>query len=88
MKVRLRSFSVVSRIVLPRATPALLMRMVGFPSVERMEAAAEEMEDGEERSHLKKRTVGGAARRQYSTVQYSTHIGTMLALGNMSYPRT
>lgn len=41
------------------------MRMVGLPSVERTEAAAEEMEEGEERSHLKKRTVGGAVGCQY-----------------------
>lgn len=50
----------VSRIVLPRATPALLIRMVGLPRVERMEEAASLMEDGELRSHLKKRTEDGA----------------------------
>jgi hypothetical protein len=60
LKVRLMSFSVVSRIVLPRATPALLMRIVGLPSVERMDEAASAMAEGEERSHLKKRTDGGA----------------------------
>lgn len=61
LNVRLMSFSVVVRMVLPRATPALLMRMVVLPSVERICAAALEMEAGEERSHLKKRTEGGAA---------------------------
>jgi hypothetical protein len=60
LKVRLMSFSVVSRMVLPRATPALLMRIVGAPSVERMDEAASAMEEGEERSHLKKRTEAGA----------------------------
>ena len=54
------SFSVVSSIVLPRATPALLIRTVGFPREERMEDAALAMAEGEERSHLKKRTDGGA----------------------------
>jgi hypothetical protein len=47
------SFSVLSRIVRPRATPALLMRTVGFPSVERIWEAAEAIEEGEERSQLK-----------------------------------
>jgi hypothetical protein len=47
------SFSVDSSMVLPRATPALLMRTVGLPSVERMEEAADDMEDGEERSQWK-----------------------------------
>ena len=60
LKVRLMSFSVVSRMVLPRATPALLIRMVGLPNVERMEEAASAMAEGEERSHLKKRTEDGA----------------------------
>jgi hypothetical protein len=46
--------------VLPRATPALLIRTVGFPSVDRIEDAAEAMASGELRSHLKKRTEGGA----------------------------
>jgi hypothetical protein len=54
------SFSVDSRMVLPRATPALLIRTVGFPSVDRIEDAAEAMASGELRSHLKKRTEGGA----------------------------
>jgi hypothetical protein len=53
LKVRLRSFSVVSRMVLPRATPALLMRMVGLPSVLRMDEAASLMEEGELRSQWK-----------------------------------
>jgi hypothetical protein len=56
------SFSVLSRMVLPRATPALLMRTVGLPRVERIWEQAVEMEVGEERSHLKKRTEGGAGR--------------------------
>ena len=54
------SFSVVSRMVFPRATPALLMRTVGLPREERMDDAAVAMEVGEERSHLKKRTEDGA----------------------------
>lgn len=48
--------------VLPRATPALLIRMVGVPRVERMDEAEEEMDCGEERSQWKKRTVGGAGK--------------------------
>jgi hypothetical protein len=36
------------------------MRTVGFPSVERIEEAASAMASGELRSHLKKRTDGGA----------------------------
>jgi hypothetical protein len=48
--------------VLPRATPALLISTVGLPSVERMEDAAEAMEEGDERSQWKKRTEGGARR--------------------------
>jgi hypothetical protein len=47
------SFSVLSRMVLPRATPALLMRTVGLPSVDRICEAAEVMEAGEERSQWK-----------------------------------
>ena len=34
------SFSVESRMVLPRATPALLISTVGLPSVARIEDAA------------------------------------------------
>lgn len=60
LNVRLMSFSVLSRIVLPRATPALLIRTVGLPSVERICEQAEAMESGEERSQWKKRTEGGA----------------------------
>ena len=59
-KVRLRSRSVVSRMVLPRATPALLMRIVGLPMVVRIWEEAVVMEDGEERSQGKKWTLGGA----------------------------
>lgn len=55
------SRSVVSRIVLPRATPALLIRIVGLPRVARICEAASLIEEGEERSHLKKRTEEGAA---------------------------
>lgn len=58
------SFSVDSRIVLPRATPALLMRTVGLPSEERMDEAAEAMASGSVRSHLKKRTDDGAGKCQ------------------------
>jgi hypothetical protein len=47
------SFSVLSRMVLPRATPALLIRTVGLPSVERISDAAEAMESGEDRSQWK-----------------------------------
>lgn len=54
------SFSVESRMVLPRATPALLMRTVGLPREERMASAAEAIALGEDRSHLKKWTDGGA----------------------------
>lgn len=43
----------VSRIVLPRATPALLMRIVGFPRVLRICEAASEIDEGEERSQWK-----------------------------------
>ena len=50
----------VARMVLPRATPALLIRIVGWPRVERMDEAAEAIAEGEERSHLKRRTDGGA----------------------------
>lgn len=59
------SFSVVSRMLLPRATPALLIRTVGLPSVERTEDAADLIESGEERSQWKYRTEGGAGKRQY-----------------------
>jgi hypothetical protein len=45
---------------LPRATPALLISIVGLPRVERIEEATEAMAEGEEMSHLKKRTDGGA----------------------------
>lgn len=60
--VRLRSFSVVERMVLPRATPALLISTVGLPSWDLMAEAARAMEEGEERSQWKKWTVGGAGR--------------------------
>jgi hypothetical protein len=64
LKVRFISFSVESRIVFPRATPALLTRTVGLPRAERMDEAAEAMADGDVRSHLKNRTDDGAGRRQ------------------------
>jgi hypothetical protein len=47
------SFSVLSRIVRPLTTPALLMRTVGLPSVERTCEAAEEMDSVEDRSQWK-----------------------------------
>jgi hypothetical protein len=47
------SFSVESRIVFPRATPALLMSTVGLPSVERILDAADDIDAGEERSQWK-----------------------------------
>lgn len=47
------SFSVLSRMVRPRATPALLMRTVGLPSVERTLEAADAMDEGEDRSQWK-----------------------------------
>ena len=62
-KVRLRSRSVVSRMVLPRATPALLMRIVGLPREARIWLAAASMEAGEERSQWKKWTFEGAGGR-------------------------
>lgn len=46
--------------VLPRATPALLIRIVGLPSVDRICEAASLIEPGEERSQWKKRTEDGA----------------------------
>lgn len=64
--------------VLPRATPALLTRIVGAPSVARMDEAASAMADGEERSHLKKRTEGGAGRCQWGYI----------VEGQEVYPRT
>lgn len=48
--------------VFPRATPALLMRIVGLPRESRMAEAVEAMAEGEERSHLKKWTDGGAVK--------------------------
>ena len=62
LKVKFRSFSVVSRIVLPRATPALLIRIVGLPRALRICDAASLMDEGEVRSQWKKRTEGGAGR--------------------------
>ena len=62
LKVKFRSFSVVSRIVLPRATPALLIRVVGLPRVLRICDAATLMDEGEVRSQWKERTEGGAGR--------------------------
>lgn len=53
----------VSRIVLPRATPALLMRIVGLPREARIWLAAASMEVGEERSQWKKWTFEGAGAR-------------------------
>lgn len=46
--------------VLPRATPALLMRIVGLPREARIWLAAASMEAGEERSQWKKWTFEGA----------------------------
>jgi hypothetical protein len=54
------SFSVALMMFFPRAQPALLTRMVGSPRVERMAEAVEAMAVEEERSHLKRWTVGGA----------------------------
>jgi hypothetical protein len=62
------SFSVDSRMVLPRATPALLINTVGLPRVERMDEAAEVIAFGEVRSHLKKRTDDGAGKHQYKLI--------------------
>ena len=52
-KVNLVSLSVPSRMVFPRATPALLMRMVGLPHFFRMAAAAFAIWSVEVISHLK-----------------------------------
>jgi hypothetical protein len=53
LKVSLRSNSVVSRMVLPRAQPALLIRTVGAPKTERTEEAALVMDAVEARSQWK-----------------------------------
>jgi hypothetical protein len=50
--VKRMSFSVESRIDFPRATPALLTRMVGSPTSLRMREATDEMEEGTVMSHL------------------------------------
>jgi hypothetical protein len=68
------SFSVESKMVLPRATPALLIKTVGLPRVERMDEAAEAIASGEVRSHLKKRTDDGAGKRQYKLILFHPFI--------------
>lgn len=53
LKVRCRSREVVVRMDLPRAQPALLMRTVGGPSLERTASQALVIEAGEARSQWK-----------------------------------
>ena len=65
-KVRRRSVSLVSRIVFPRAKPALLIRMVGSPTWVRISAAVDLMALLEARSQWKKCTLGGARIRHVS----------------------
>jgi hypothetical protein len=60
LNVRLRSFSDEERSGFPRATPALLMRIVGGPRVVVIFSAAEAIEEGDERSQVMWVTVGGA----------------------------
>jgi hypothetical protein len=58
--VRRMSDSVLSRMDFPFATPALLIRTVGFPKCALISEDADAMEAGEARSHLKNLTVGWA----------------------------
>lgn len=53
--------SVVWRRGRPAAVPALLIRMVGTPILERTEDAQVETFSGEEMSHLKKETFGAGS---------------------------
>ncbi len=51
-KVKRTSFSVASRMDFPRATPALLIRMVGSPTSFLMREAVDARRAGEVMSHL------------------------------------